>query len=73
MQEARVRAHEMARFELLADPGLQKKNRKNLPFKKKSCAHKKTTMHTKWRQCTRNNAHEMTPLGDRGHRFVFFF
>ena len=32
VQEARVRAHEMARFELLADPGLQNFFGKNLDF-----------------------------------------
>ena len=54
MQEARVRAHEMARFELLADPGLQKKkivkiflSKKILCSQKNNNAHEMATMHTK--------------------------
>ena len=43
VQEARVRAHEMARFELLADPGLQIVFGKNLDFTTKQ-------------PCTRNGA-----------------
>jgi hypothetical protein len=47
VQEARVRAHEMARFELLADPGLKKK----IVFEEKILF----SQH-------KNNAHEMARL-----------